>query len=95
MALQIDFQLPSGVPVSGAYARISDLSVFKDEGTGKVRVTYGVAIHASKELRDQKVPSTIPSVLSTRYKTDYDNTKELFAQGYAHLKTIYGGSKDV
>lgn len=98
MAIQANFTLDSGLAVSAAYMRVTDIVIKKSiTGTEKsitgteIYITYGVEGHASQAKREAKAPT----VISTRYKLAYDNTKEAYAQVYAHLKTLYPGSTDV
>ena len=93
MAIQTDLQTDAGLSVSGAYMRITDILVTKNN-EGVSLLTFGVATHVSKEKRDQKNP-TCPMVYTNRYQTVYDSAKELWNQAYTYLKTLYPGAKDV
>ena len=91
MALIYSFAQDTGLDITDAYMKITDLSVFKDEESGKFYMTYGVETHASEKARADKKRR----LESTRYQTEYDPTVEVYAQAYTHLKTICVGAKDV
>ena len=91
MALQVGVTLASDLTVPAAYVRVTDLSVFKDEIANKFYLSFGVEIHATAQARADKKRI----VDSTRYKCEYDNTKEVYAQAYTYLKNLYPGAKDV
>ena len=91
MAISGDIVTMGGLAATGAYLRISDLTVKKiieGDNNGKWQMTYGVACYVSADERasDRPVPLVAPTVDRFKVVTD-DEPSDPYAAAYANLKT--------
>jgi hypothetical protein len=91
MAISGDIVTMGNLTATGAYLRISDLTVKKiieGDNSGKWQMTYGVACYVSADERASASPTTLvaPSVDRFKVVTD-DEPSDPYAAAYADLKT--------
>ena len=91
MAISGDIVTMGGLAATGAYLRISDLTVKKiieGDNSGKWQMTYGVDCYVSADERASASPTTLvaPSVDRFKVITD-DEPSDPYAAAYANLKT--------
>ena len=91
MAISANIVTMGGLAATGAYLRISDLTVKKiieGDNNGKWQLVYGVACYVSSDKRASDSPSTLvaPSVDRFKVVTD-DEPSDPYAAAYANLKT--------
>ena len=91
MAISGDIVTMGGLAATGAYLRISDLTVKKiieGDNSGKWQMTYGVACYVSADERASASPTTLVAPTVDRFKvvTD-DEPSDPYAAAYANLKT--------
>jgi hypothetical protein len=91
MAISGDIVTMGGLAATGAYLRISDLTVKKiieGDNSGKWQMTYGVDCYVSADERASASPTTLvaPSVDRFKVVTD-DEPSDPYAAAYADLKT--------
>ena len=91
MAISGDIVTMGGLAATGAYLRISDLTVKKiieGDNNGKWQMTYGVDCYVSADERASASPTTLVAPTVDRFKvvTD-DEPSDPYAAAYANLKT--------
>ena len=91
MAISGNIVTMGNLTATGAYLRISDLTVKKiieGDNDGKWQMTYGVACYVSADERasDRPVPLVAPTVDRFKVITD-DEPSDPYAVAYANLKT--------
>ena len=91
MAISANIITMGGLAATGAYLRISDLTVKKiieGDNNGKWQMVYGVACYVSADERASASPTTLvaPSVDRFKVITD-DEPSDPYAAAYANLKT--------
>jgi hypothetical protein len=91
MAISGNIVTMGGLAATGAYLRISDLTVKKiieGANSGKWQMTYGVACYVSADERASASPTTLVAPTVDRFKvvTD-DEPSDPYAAAYANLKT--------
>jgi len=90
MAISGDIVTMGNLTATGAYLRISDLTVKKiieGDNSGKWQMTYGVACYVSADERASASPTTLVAPTVDRFKvvTD-DEPSDPYAAAYADLK---------
>ena len=91
MAISANIITMGGLAATGAYLRISDLTVKKiieGDNNGKWQMVYGVACYVSADERASASPTTLVAPTVDRFKvvTD-DEPSDPYAAAYANLKT--------
>jgi hypothetical protein len=91
MAISANIITMGGLAATGAYLRITDLTVKKiitGDNSGKWQMTYGVACYVSADERASASPTTLVAPTVDRFKvvTD-DEPSDPYAAAYANLKT--------
>ena len=93
MAISGDISTMGKLTATGAYLRISDITIKKvidsdSPGYGKWHMTYGVSCYVSADERAEDSPTTLvaPSVDRFKVVTD-DEPSDPYAAAYADLKT--------
>jgi hypothetical protein len=93
MAISANIVTMGGLAATGAYLRISDITIKKiidsdSPGYGKWHMTYGVSCYVSAAERAEDSPTklVVPSVDRFRVVTD-DEPSDPFAAAYTDLKT--------
>ena len=91
MAISGNIVTMGNLTATGAYLRISDLTVKKiieGDNDGKWQMTYGVACYVSADERASDLPTTLVAPTVDRFKviTD-DEPSDPYAAAYADLKT--------
>ena len=91
MAISGDISTMGKLTATGAYLRISDLTVKKiieGDNNGKWQMVYGVDCYVSADERAEDSPTTLvaPSVDRFKVITD-DEPSDPYAAAYANLKT--------
>ena len=91
MAISANIITMGGLAATGAYLRISDLTVKKiieGDNNGKWQMVYGVACYVSADERASASPTALvaPSVDRFKVITD-DEPSDPYAAAYANLKT--------
>ena len=91
MAISGNIVTMGGLAATGAYLRISDLTVKKiieGDNNGKWQMVYGVACYVSADERASASPTTLVAPTVDRFKvvTD-DEPSDPYAAAYANLKT--------
>jgi hypothetical protein len=91
MAISANIVTMGGLAATGAYLRISDLTVKKiieGDNNGKWQLVYGVDCYVSADERAEDSPVTLvaPSVDRFKVITD-DEPSDPYAAAYADLKT--------
>ena len=91
MAISGNIVTMGGLAATGAYLRISDLTVKKiieGDNNGKWQMVYGVDCYVSADERAEDSPVTLvaPSVDRFKVITD-DEPSDPYAVAYANLKT--------
>jgi len=91
MAISGDIITMGGLAATGAYLRISDLTVKKiieGDNNGKWQLVYGVDCYVSADERASDSPTTLVAPSVDRFKvTSDDEPSDPYAVAYADLKT--------
>ena len=91
MAISGNIVTQGGLVATGAYLRISDLTVRKiieGEDSGKWQLVYGVDSYVSADERASDSPTTLASPSVNRFKVISDTEpSDPYAVAYANLKT--------
>lgn len=91
MAISGDIVTMGGLAATGAYLRISDLTVKKiieGDNSGKWQMTYGVDCYVSADERAGDSPVTLVAPSVDRFKVTTDaEPSDPYAAAYADLKT--------
>jgi len=91
MAISGDIITMGGLAATGAYLRISDLTVQKiiqGDNNGKWQLVYGVDCYVSADERASDSPTTLVAPSVDRFKvTSDDEPSDPYAVAYADLKT--------
>tara|TARA_R100001377_G_scaffold38355_1_gene21327 strand:- start:60 stop:368 length:309 start_codon:yes stop_codon:yes gene_type:complete len=91
MAISGDIITRGNLSATGAYLRISDLTVKKiieGDSSGKWQITYGVACYVSADERAGDSPTTLVAPSVDRFKVVTDaEPSDPFTAAYADLKT--------
>ena len=91
MAISGDIVTMGGLAATGAYLRISDLTVKKiieGDNNGKWQMTYGVDCYVSADERASASPTTLVAPSVDRFKVTSDTEpSDPYAAAYANLKT--------
>ena len=91
MAISGNIVTMGNLTATGAYLRVSDLTVKKiieGDNNGKWQMTYGVHCYVSADERASASPTTLVAPTVDRFKvvTD-DEPSDPYAAAYANLKT--------
>ena len=93
MAISANIVTRGNLIATGAYLRISDITIKKiidstSDNSGKWQMTYGVHCYVSADERAEDSPVTLvaPSVDRFKVVTD-DEPSDPYAAAYANLKT--------
>jgi len=91
MAISANIVTMGGLAATGAYLRISDLTVKKiiqGDNNGKWQLVYGVDCYVSADERASDSPTTLVAPSVDRFKvTSDDEPSDPYAVAYADLKT--------
>ena len=91
MAISGDIITMGGLAATGAYLRISDLTVKKiiqGDNNGKWQLVYGVDCYVSADERASDSPTTLVAPSVDRFKVTSDTEpSDPYAVAYADLKT--------
>jgi len=93
MAISGDIVTMGGLAATGAYLRVSDLTVKKiidttSDNNGKWQLGYGVACYVSADERASDSPTTLVAPSVDRFKVvSDDEPSDPYAVAYADLKT--------
>jgi hypothetical protein len=90
MAISGNIVTMGNLTATGAYLRISDLTVKKiieGDNSGKWQMTYGVACYVSADERASASPTTLVAPSVDRFKVTSDTEpSDPYAAAYADLK---------
>ena len=87
MAITADVPV-SGLSATGAYIRVTDITIKKNEEDGTFYMTYGCAVYKDEASRNAENAQTLPSREVDRFKVSGLATppSDPYAVAYADLK---------